>query len=236
MRGFLPPVLFMLLWLGAPPRTPREANTAYEAGDYAAAEAAYRGLLDADPDDARLWYNLGNALARQGKTQEAVQAYEQFKARTADPDDRARADYNIGHTYGTAGQWDRAERAFREALRQDPDDAQTRYNYELARRNRQEPPPQQGGGQQDPQNGDKQDQQGDQQQEQQGEGQDQGDRRNPEQQRPENQPGEESGPENRMSRAEAENLLNALQNKERDLLSQFQKNQLPPRTRHAKDW
>jgi hypothetical protein len=39
-----------------------------------------------------------------------------------------------------------------------------------------------------------------------------------------------------MSQKEAEQILGALENKEKELLKEYQKKQIPPRTRHAKDW
>lgn len=52
----------------------------YRAEDFAASEEAFAGH-----DDVRSLYNLGNALARQGKFDAAIDAYD--KALTIDPDD-----------------------------------------------------------------------------------------------------------------------------------------------------
>ena len=56
--------------------------TAYHRGDFTAAEAAFRGQDSADG-----FYNLGNALARQGRLEEAVSAYDQALARSPGMDD-----------------------------------------------------------------------------------------------------------------------------------------------------
>lgn len=209
----------------------RKANEAYEKGDYAAAEAGYREALLVTPDDARLVFNLGNALTRQGKFDEAVAAFEQFKGMTSDARQRAAADYNIGNIHGAKEEWAKAAEKYRESLRANPDDAQAQYNYELARRRLTQPPPEQ-----QPQEGDQdqQDQQPQDQQQQQQNGQQQQNRDGESQQ---NDP--QSAPEARegqMSRKEAEQILNALENKEKELLKEYQKKQIPPRTRHAKDW
>lgn len=48
---------------------------AYRQGDYAAAQQAFEGI-----DTPEGWYNLGNALARQGRYDEAIEAYDRALA------------------------------------------------------------------------------------------------------------------------------------------------------------
>src|SRR5690606_781180 len=48
-----------------PPQDPfTEAVHAYGAGDFAAAAAGFRSFLEANPEDANAWYNLGTAQFR----------------------------------------------------------------------------------------------------------------------------------------------------------------------------
>lgn len=221
----------LLLLFAAPPDEARRANEAYESGDYRAAEAGYRKALVAAPDDARLHFNLGNALARQNKHDEALAAFDRARGLASTAADRATADYNIGHVLGAKNEWDKAAERFREALRANPADDQARYNYEFARRMLTHPPPQpQGGGQDNPESGDpdRPPQQGDSQSPQ-----------NPDPSSGQTDPDAPQGgqpQEGGMSREEANQILNALENKEKELLKEFQKQQVPPRARHAKDW
>ena len=53
----------------------RKANESYNQGDYVSAEELYRKILDAGLQNGKVYYNLGNALFRQGKTGEAIQNY-----------------------------------------------------------------------------------------------------------------------------------------------------------------
>lgn len=225
----------------------RRANEAYEKGDYAGAEKAYLEALKETPDDARLYFNLGNALAQQGKFDEAVSAFEKFKDMSDNPEDRSKADYNIGNIFGNQEKWDRAAEQFRQSLRQNPTDNEAKYNYELANRLLQEQQQQQ---QQQDQNQQDQDensegeqQQSDQQQQQQGDqDQNQQDQQqnqqneNQEQQGGEQQQQERQQAQSEMTEEEADRILNALDNKEKDLLKNYHKNKVPSNTRHAKNW
>jgi Ca-activated chloride channel family protein len=228
-------VLVLLFLLSSATDEARKANEAYDRGDFATAEKGYREALLVSPDDARLYFNLGNALTRQGKFDEARSAFEQFKSMSTDPSDRAAADYNIGNIHGLQEQWAEAAQRYRDALRGAPDDAQAQYNYELAQRRMTEPP-------QNPES-----QQGDDKNEEQDENEqnDQNQDPNDEQQNDQQQGNENQQDQNEqgqqqqegeMSQKEAEQILNALENKEKELLKEYQKKQIPPRTRHAKDW
>jgi len=217
----------------------RKANEAYEKGDFAGAEQAYLEALRQNPDDARLYFNLGNALAKQGKFDEAISAYERFKDMSRDPQSNALADFNIGNIYGNQEKWDRAKEQFRSALRQNPRDDDAKYNYELSNRiqqeqeqNQQQDSDQQEDGQEGEQQQNAQPDQGENdQQNQQQQSQNQQD--DPSQ----NNSQQESSPRKiEMSQEEADQILNALENKEKDLLKDFHKNKVPSNTRHAKNW
>jgi tetratricopeptide (TPR) repeat protein len=51
------------------------AGTCYERGDYAGAASLYGQMIDQGYDDARVWYNLGNAEFKAGHLGLAIRAY-----------------------------------------------------------------------------------------------------------------------------------------------------------------
>lgn len=235
--------LFLLLMFVAINDEARRANQAYERGDYVAAEAAYVQALAGDPNNARLYFNLGNALVKQGKFDEAVNAYERFRGMSTTPADRALADYNIGNIYGFQEKWDRALSQYRDALRQNPNDDDARTNFEYAWRQQQMQPPQDQQQQQNDNNSDNEDenqrdQQSSDQNENEGDQQDQQNQQNQQQENPDQQEEatQQERPQSDMTREEADRILNALENKEKDLLRDFHKNQVPSTTRHARNW
>ncbi|MCH8495539.1 MAG: tetratricopeptide repeat protein [Balneolales bacterium] len=227
----------------------RVANEAFQRGDFPAAEAAYREAIAQNPDDARLHFNLGNALAEQQKFDEAIQAYERFRSMTNNPSERALADYNIGNMYGMQQKWDKAADQFRNALRQNPTDEEAKFNFEYANRSQQqqeEQEQQSGDSDQQEQDDSQESQAGDDEQQspqndqQDGDSNDEGQQENQQQdQETPDQPQdgqEESRPQPKMSQEDADRMLNAMDSKEQDLLRDFHRNQLPPSQRHAKDW
>lgn len=227
-----PVFALLLLLIAVSTDGARKANEAYAKGDFVTAEAGYREALLATPNDPRLVFNLGNALTQQGKYEEAVAAYEQFKRMSSDPVQRAAADYNIGNIHGAQQEWAKAADRYRESLRSNPGDAQAQHNYELARRRVTQPPPQSQPQQGEPQ---KNDSENPQQQQQQGPPQQQQQQQDNGSQQSDPDSGQQAR-EGQMSRKEAEQILSALENKEKELLKEYQKKQIPPRTRHAKDW
>lgn len=230
-------LLISVAWLftAATDQDARKANEAYERGDYAQAAELYRQALDRSPDDSRLHFNLANALARSGQAQEAIEHYERFRSLSESPEEQSLADYNIGNLMVDQQQLEEAVKAYREALRKNPADNDARHNYELALRQQQQqeqqqPDPDPSRDDQDDdqdRDDDSDDQQQDFQQDQQP---DSGESPPDQDQEP---PTTDMGEE--MTREEAEQVLDALEQRERDLLRDRKKPASEEPT-DEKDW
>lgn len=110
----------------------RKGNDAYEKGEYAEAETLYRASLEADPENADVYFNLANALAKQGKTEEAIQTFMEYRSLTESPEKKALAEYNIGSVLAEGEQWKPAAQHFRNSLKLNPNDIEAKHNYERA--------------------------------------------------------------------------------------------------------
>lgn len=97
-------------------------NALLKSKDYAAAETSYRKALEGDPESTAAWTNLGAALVRQGRIEEAREAF--LEAVRLDPDYAAglRGLVRVAHASGDA---EGAERFSRQALAANPDDWRT---------------------------------------------------------------------------------------------------------------
>lgn len=119
-------------------------NVLYEQGDFAGASAAYALAEVAAPDQPEPYYNAASALAQEGDLEFAVAALHQA-LKTADESLQAQAYYNLGNVYYALGQFEQAVSAYQQTLLLRPDDADARYNLELALRRIPRPPDDHGG-------------------------------------------------------------------------------------------
>ncbi len=125
-------LLIILLLAGPGNSDAKKGNEAYEQGDYAKAEELYRASLEDDPENAEVYFNLANALAKQGKTEEAIQTYMEYRSLADSPEKKALAEYNIGSVLAEGQQWKPATQHFRNSLKLNPADREAKHNYERA--------------------------------------------------------------------------------------------------------
>jgi Ca-activated chloride channel homolog len=192
-------------------------NRHYRAGEYVEAVAAYRSALGTRADGPVLQYNLGTALLRLGRYEEAEEHLRRA-LETVEPETRGRVHYNLGLRYleearanpdpaAAAALYDAAVEAYRQALRLAPQDGEAKWNYELALRERDEHDSPDAGGQDEDQDQDQEQQEGD-------DGTGAGSPGQADRART-GGPATEHAP---MSREEAERILAAIEQDERDLL------------------
>jgi tetratricopeptide (TPR) repeat protein len=210
-------------------------NRLYRAGKYAEAVQAYESALRAGDGSAELRYNLGTALLQLGRYADAEQNFRSALD-AVEPDLRERTFYNLGNRFLSAARadpdprrkgplLDAAIEAYQRSLRLDPADAESKWNLELALRDKQENEQQSQGGQ------DPQDQPPNQDQQQGGGGGGGGGQ----QQRDPADNQNRASSRAPLSREEAERVLNAVEQDERELTrDKLRKGQR--RTPVRRDW
>lgn len=117
-------------------------NQSFSEKKYVDAEADYRVTESKkSPKKAVAGYNLGNSIYRQNQQGEAqikyIQALETAKTKT----EKHRIYHNLGNTFMLDKNYEAAAEAYKNALRNNPNDEETRYNYALAKRKKKENPP-----------------------------------------------------------------------------------------------
>ena len=202
----------------------REGNKQFRMGDYAKAEVSYRKAVEKNPKNPQAVYNLGNALMAQKKDSAAVQQFEQSAQIETNPMRKSAAYHNMGVICQTHKMYGEAIEAYKNALRNNPNDDETRYNLVLCKHLKKKQDQKQ---QQNQQNNDdknknddkKKDDQKDQQK----------DKKDDKQQQQQQKP--------QMSKDNAEQLLNAaIQNEKMTQDKMKQQQQKPQRRNVLKNW
>ncbi len=157
-----------------------EAEEQLAKNDMAKAEALYRKAIAKNPDNATARYNLGNLYYTKDIISQAGERHGQAASTATEKDIKHAAFHNRGNSFMRQKKYKEAVEAYKNALRNDPEDDQTRYNLALAMKLLEEEKKKGGGGGQNDQEKDqqkqdqqKQDQQGDQEKNQEGNPQDQ---------------------------------------------------------------
>lgn len=110
-----------------------EAQQALSDNDFATAEAAYRKAIAKDPANVTAKYNMGNLYYNREKTGEAQTRLTGANEVATSKADKHRISHNLGNSYMKQKKYKEAVGAYKEALRNDPSDDETRYNLALAK-------------------------------------------------------------------------------------------------------
>ena len=221
------------------------ARALYDAGRYEEALRAYKEALVERPESAPLHLNVGDALFQLGDFEGALQEFERV-ASADDPALSASGHYNKGNAHFELQDYQAAVEAYRQALERIPGDADAKANLELALQRLPPPPPPQprsGEDEQDPPEDEQQQEQPQQASspeagEEQPEPDDGGEPDSDAAEAPEEAaPPDAADPPpdgNGMDREEAEHLLDALRDREKD--AQERRYRAPGRGEEALDW
>ncbi|MBP9793224.1 MAG: tetratricopeptide repeat protein [Flavobacterium sp.] len=118
-----------------------EGNEQFAKKQFADAEANYRISKAMNDKRATASYNLGNAIYKQNQASEAKYAYAKSIEVAKDKQQKHAAYHNIGNVFMKEKAYDKAVDAYKNALRNNPKDEETRYNYALAKKMLKENPP-----------------------------------------------------------------------------------------------
>lgn len=203
----------------------RKGNKQYKEGKFKEAEIDYRKALETAPKSFKGEYNLGNSLYKQSNWEEAGRSYLSSAGKMKDKDvtGKAAAYYNLGNSLLKAEKYAEGIEAYKQSLRLNPADQDTRYNlsYALKKLQQQQQQQQQ---KNDQKKDDKQDNKDKQQQNQ---PQDQKNQQQDKQQQQKQQ----------ISKQDAERMLQALKNDEQKTIDKVKKQKVNPvQVQVEKDW
>lgn len=192
----------------------RQGNSLYHKNKFKESEVAYRKAYKLNPNDFKTPFNLGDALYKQNKFEDAEKLFKDAETKTKNKNEQAKAYHNLGNSYLMQKKIDESIEAYKNALRRNPNDTQTKYNLSYAMKLKQQQ-------QNQNQNQNNQNNQQQQQQQQQNEKQD----KNQQQQ------------QQQISKEDAERMLQALQNDEKNRQDKRKQEQIiTGKHKIEKDW
>lgn len=208
----------------------RAGNRKFRKGDWKAADISYRKALVKDSTSVPANFNLANTLYRTENYDEAAKTMEKIKDSAPSSANAADYFYNVGDIAIAKKDWQGAVTAFKESLLRNPGDLEAKENYIYAKKMLENQ--QNGGGgngqdnqdnQDNQQNKNDQNGQGDQNQDQnkdKNQDQNQNDQSNQPQQNNQNnqnnQGGQQDGQQMKISPQQAQQMLRAIQAKEKE--------------------
>jgi tetratricopeptide (TPR) repeat protein len=194
-----------------------KANEEFIAKNYADAEVNYRISQSKFPEKAASSYNLGNAIYTQKQPAESKLAFAKATEKAKTYNEKHKAYHNLGNAFMKEKEYEQAEQAYKNALINNPDDEETRYNYALAKKKNKENPKKDDKKKDDKKKDETKDKDKDKPKD------DKGDKPKP-----------EPSPE---SKQQLENMMNALNNEEKKVQEKMNKNkQKGTPVKPEKDW
>lgn len=110
----------------------RKAERAKSANDFSEAEAAYRRALSKDLKNAEASYNFGHLYGDKEMEMESMSQLLKTAKNASSKELKHKAFHNLGNTYMKQKDYAQAVNAYKDALRNNPADEETRYNLAVA--------------------------------------------------------------------------------------------------------
>jgi len=139
-------ILFLTLTIGASQaslgqQSPKESlKNTYEGvlfldqSESSKAEQSFRTASAQDTLNAIADYNLGNTLFEIGAEEESFGHFKAASQKSTSESLSHQAFHNMGNVFMKRKEYENAVQAYKEALKKNPDDDETRYNYALAKK------------------------------------------------------------------------------------------------------
>ncbi|MBN4081695.1 tetratricopeptide repeat protein [bacterium AH-315-C07] len=222
-----------------------EGNKLFKDGQYSDAEVNYRKVLEQNSESFHGSYNLGNALYKQQKYDEAGEKYTaSMNKPELDSRSRANSYYNIANTMFGAEKYKESVEAYKNALKLNPGDMDSKHNLALAQKmlRQQQQQQQQNKDNQDQNNEENKENQEQQQQQDQNKEENQENKEQENQQQDQNDQqkqqdqAQQKPQEPKISKEDAERMLEALNNEERNIQDKLKRHVAAQRVKIEKDW
>jgi Ca-activated chloride channel homolog len=204
----------------------------YKEQKFADAEVNFKKGTEKNPESFEAKFNLGDAYYKQQRYDEAIKTFQSSFVNAKNDEEKAKIFHNIGNSLLKSKKIKESIGAYKEALKLNPNDQETKYNLSYALNMLNNPDQNQ---QQNDQNKDQNKDQQDQDQQNQDQQKQDEQQQNKDQQQQDQQQQSQEQKEQELTKQEAEKILNALKENEKDLQKQIRKIK-GQRVKTEKDW
>lgn len=111
-----------------------DANALYSDSAFVEASKLYNAVEANSEYKGQANYNAANALYRADSLEKAIEILQSQAQLFSDNTDKAKSYHNLGNAQLKAGKLEEAVKAYKEALKNNPSDEETRYNYTKAKK------------------------------------------------------------------------------------------------------
>jgi Ca-activated chloride channel homolog len=230
----------------------RKGDAEYLAKDYKTAEENYRKANEAERSHKGS-FNLGNAIYLQQRYDEAIKQYDDAAGRAKSNQLKANALYNKGNAHFWKNDYANAEKAYKESLMLNPNDADAKRNLAMVKKLKKQQEQQQQNqknkdqdkdkNKKDDKQNDKQDPKDDKQNQDKNNPENKDQKGKDEQQKDENQDIDQNAQNNRpqntptqdLKKEEAKRMLQIMDDEERKVQQRLKKGKAKP-SKSDKDW
>ena len=110
----------------------QKGNGYYKQQQFEKAAVEYNRVMAANPANTTAKFNLANSLQKQGKQEEALKEFSALIEKTTEKDLKSKSYYNKGVVLTGQKKLEESIEAYKNALRQNPDDKEARENLQKA--------------------------------------------------------------------------------------------------------
>lgn len=116
----------------------KKGNEAYQKSDFTTAVTEYGAAVKKNEANSTAQYNYGNALYKSDKKEDAIAAYDKASSSMTKADEKSNALYNKGVVLQNDKKLEECITAYKNALKTDPKNQDARHNLQLALKQQQQ--------------------------------------------------------------------------------------------------
>ncbi len=220
MKGLLI-IIYVFLSLSvngqAEKRMIRKGNAEFRGGNFQEAEKDYRNARNVNSSSSIANYNLANALYKQNQYDAAAREYEQLTENEKEKDKLSRYYYNLGNTLYQNKKYSESVQAYKNALRNNPGDMDAKHNLQMALRMVSKQENQKNSPNKNDDSKNKEDKK-----QPETSAKDRNNDQNNDQNKDQGDPKPQSAQKNQISKEDAERILQAIENEEKEVMKKVQ--------------